>query len=330
MRTMNKFKSVLLKGLFIIVTGLFSLGVMGERVSAANDNVLIYSNAEDEYIDIINDELSKKGLDDKVEIVKFSTSDLAGKMAIENKNTEADILIFSSFYLETYKDKYKMLKKHGFDETRVVKDFRSEYYIPFLAFSGSIFYNTIELKKKGLPVPKSYKDLANPIYKGQISFPSLESSTTGWLMIQAIVDNYSEKEAKEIIQGIKLNAGPHIEASGSAPIKKVQSGEVAIGVGIRHQAKGRKEKGAPIEIADPAEGNYVITESFALINDTPQSRKVFELMTSDTVHNEIIRINGAKIYVSDNIPVEATMNPKVFSKPLTKELLDEHIKIFKN
>lgn len=330
MRNMNKFKSLLLKGLFIMITGLLSLGMMEEKVSAANDTVLIYSNAEDEYIDIINDELTKKGLEDKVEIVKFSTSDLAGKMAIENKNTEADILIFSSFYLETYKDKYNMLKKHGFDESRVVKDFRSEYYIPFLAFSGSIFYNTIELKKKGLPVPKSYKDLANPIYKGQISFPSLESSTTGWLMIQAIIDNYSLKEAKEIIDGIKLNAGPHIEASGSAPIKKVQSGEVAIGVGIRHQAKGRKEKGAPIEIADPAEGNYVITESFALINDTPQSRKVFELMTSDTVHNEIIRINGAKIYVADNIPIEATMNPKVFSKPLTKELLDEHIKVFKN
>ncbi|MBC2854950.1 extracellular solute-binding protein [Cetobacterium sp. 2A] len=325
----NKIKSKLLNMFLIMMTVISVLGIGSEKIMADNDVVLIYSNAEDEYIDIMNKELNKKGLEDKVEIVKFSTSDLAGKIEIENKNTEADILTFSSFYLETYKDKYDMLKKHAFDETKIVKDFRNTYYIPFIAFSGSIFYNTIELEKRGLPVPQSYKELANPIYKGQISFPNLESSTTGWLMIQAILDNYDTKEAKVIIDGIKTNAGPHIEASGSAPIKKVQSGEVAIGVGMRHQAEMKKMEGIPMEVSDPKEGNYIITESFALVNDTPQIRKVLEIITSEPVHKEISTINTAKIYESDNVPTDSTMNPRIFSKPLTKDLLDEHIRIFK-
>lgn len=325
----NKIKSKLLKGLFIMTMSIMGLIMGTEKIMASNEVVLIYSNSEDEYIDIMNKELSKKGLEGKVEIVKYSTSDLAGKLAIENKNTEADILTFSSFYLETYKDKYNMLKKHGIDERKMLKDFRNEYYIPFIAFSGSIFYNTIELKKKGLPAPKSYKDLANPIYKGQISFPNLESSTTGWLMIQAILDNYDEQEAKTIIEGIKANAGSHIEASGSGPLKKVQSGEIAIGVGIRHQAQMKKKQGVPMEIVDPKEGNYVITESFALLNDTPQAKKVLEIITSEPVHKEISLINTSKIYETDNIPTDSTMNPRFFSKPLTKDLLDEHIRIFK-
>ncbi|MGL6064472.1 MAG: extracellular solute-binding protein [Fusobacteriaceae bacterium] len=326
----NKKKMKLIKGFFVIVMIILGLNLGLEKAIAENGRVLIYSNAEDEYIDIINNELSKKGLDTEVEIVKFSTSDLAGKMAIENKNTEADILIFSSFYLETYKEKYNMIKKHGFDETKIVKEFRNEYYIPFLAFSGSIFYNTIELEKRKLPIPKSYKDLANPVYKGQISFPNLELSTTGWLMVQSIIDNYTEEEAKEIIEGIKINAGPHIESSGSAPIKKVQSGEIAIGVGIRHQAIIRKEQGIPVEIIDPKEGNYTITESVALINDNPHSRKVLEIITSKEVHEKILLVNAFKIYEEDVVPTNSTMNPKIFSKHLTENLLNEHIKIFKN
>lgn len=325
----NMIQSKILKTLFVVLTIILGLNIGMEKVMAANDIVLIYSNSEDEYIDIMNKELIKKGLEDKIEIVKYSTSDLAGKLAIENKNTEADILAFSSFYLETYKDKYNMLKKHGIDESKMLKEFRNEYYIPFISFSGSIFYNTIELKKKGLPVPKSYKDLADPLYKGQISFPNLESSTTGWLMIQAILDNYDEKEAKAIIEGIKANAGSHIEASGSGPLKKVQSGEIAIGVGIRHQAQMKKKQGVPMEIVDPKEGNYVITESFALVNDTPQAKKVLEIITSEPVHKEILLINTSKIYETDNIPADPTMNPRFFSKPLTKDLLDEHIRIFK-
>ena len=35
---------------------------------------------------------------------------------------------------------------------------------------------------------------------------------------------------------IIANTGPHLESSGSGPIKKVQAGEVAAGFGLRYQA----------------------------------------------------------------------------------------------
>ena len=43
------------------------------------------------------------------------------------------------------------------------------------------------------------------------------------------------------------NAGPHLESSGSAPIKKVRAGEVAIAFGLRHQAIKDKNDGLPIK-----------------------------------------------------------------------------------
>ena len=44
------------------------------------------------------------------------------------------------------------------------------------------------------------------------------------------------------------NAGPHIESSGSGPIKKVRAGEVAVGFGLRHQAAADKASGLPIDL----------------------------------------------------------------------------------
>ena len=57
------------------------------------------------------------------------------------------------------------------------------------------------------------------------------------------------------------NAGPHLENSGSGPLKKVRAGEVAIAFGLRHQAVADRKAGLPIDYGDPAEGNFMLTES---------------------------------------------------------------------
>ena len=53
------------------------------------------------------------------------------------------------------------------------------------------------------------------------------------------------------------NAGPHLENSGSGPLKKVRAGEVAIAFGLRHQAVADRKAGLPIDYVDPAEGNFM-------------------------------------------------------------------------
>ena len=39
-----------------------------------------------------------------------------------------------------------------------------------------------------------------------------------------------------VLREIIANSGPHVESSGSGPIKKVQAGEVGAGFGLRYQA----------------------------------------------------------------------------------------------
>lgn len=167
--------------------------------------------------------------------------------------------------------------------------------------------NTEVMEEAGLPMPTCLKDLADPVYKDQISVTDIKSSSTAWLLIQALVSEYG---AKEVLTGIYENAGPHIEDSGSGPIKKVRAGEVAIGFGLRHQAVADKAEGLPIDFVDPTEGNFSLTESVAVIDKGDESNdKAMEMA-------ECIILNGRE-------ELQATY-PKTFSEPLTAELLEQH------
>src|SRR5699024_9068069 len=103
---------------------------------------------------------------------------------------------------------------------------------------------------------------------------------TGWLLIQAIVKEYGLEDGEKLIAALKANAGPHIESSGSGPIKKVKSGEVPIGFGLRNQAVQAQAEGLPINVIDPSEGNYTLVESVAVVKkpDNDKAKQVAEII----------------------------------------------------
>lgn len=103
-------------------------------------------------------------------------------------------------------------------------------------------------------MPTSLKDLADPVYEGQVAVTDIQSSSTAWLLIQALVDAYGEEEAEQVLAAIYENAGAHIETSGSGPLKLCRAGEVAIGFGLRHQAVADKAEGLPSTMWTPRKG----------------------------------------------------------------------------
>ena len=116
-------------------------------------------------------------------------------------------------------------------KTKALEQYPS-YYTPILSNTGAIFVNTEVMKENGLEMPTSIKDLTKPEYRGLVSIPNIVDSSTGWLLIQAVISEYGEEEGKTILHDLVANVGPHLESSGSGPIKKVQAGEVAVGFGL--------------------------------------------------------------------------------------------------
>ena len=94
------------------------------------------------------------------------------------------------------------------------------YYTPILANTGSIFVNTEVLKDKGLPMPASITDLTKPEFSGLVSIPNIMDSSTGWLLVQAIITQYGEDAGRKVLHDLIANVGPHLESSGPVRSRK--------------------------------------------------------------------------------------------------------------
>ena len=148
------------------------------------------------------------------------------------------MVTMSTFYVESAQDQNSMFQDLTFDVDTI--DEFEPYCAPITSQEGTIIVNTEMMEENNLPMPESIADLADPVYKGFVSVTDIAASSTAWLLIQALVSEYGEDGAQDVLAGIYENVGDHLEDSGSAPLKKVRAGEVAIGFGLRQQAVADK------------------------------------------------------------------------------------------
>ncbi|GCF92739.1 ABC transporter substrate-binding protein [Enterococcus florum] len=297
--------------------------------SAENKKVVIYTNADEEPVEVIKKVLDDNGYEDNYILQTYGTSELGSKLLAEGEKIEADLVTMSTFYLTSAQNKKDMFEKLDLALDPIAKI--PEYAAPFTVQEGAIFYNTERMKELNLPVPTSLKDLADPKYKGVLSISDIKQSSTAWLLFQALIDSYGKDDAKTILKEIYQNAGDHLESSGSGPIKKVRLGEVAVGFGLRHQAVKDKNEGLPINYVEPEEGTYTLTESLAVVNKGDNTKpEAMKMVNTILEHGrkELLTIYPSALYEKEDVSsLQVAQQQKVFPEELTAELLTEHQKL---
>ncbi len=298
---------------------------------SSTEEVIIYSNADAEVVEVIQEVLDEAGYEGQYIFQSFGTGELGGRLLAEGKNTEADLVTMSSFYLESAQEKHSMFKDVSFEVNPQLAV--PSYYAPILSFTGAIILNTKEMAAQNLPRPTSAKDLANPIYENKIAMVDPNGSFTGWLFVQNITATYGmDAEGQTLMNHIRNNAGPNLELSGSGPLKKVMAGEVPIGFGMRHQAVVNKAEGLPIDYIDPSEGNYTLSESVAVIDKGDKTNQNAMKMAEVIVKNarpQLLEVYPNIVYEGEVVsPENQIKNSKVYDKPLTVELLDRYRAFF--
>lgn len=323
---LKKIKGILLLVISIMMLAACSVG------NAEEGKVVIYTNSDEAASEAMKAALDVAGYEKQYVLQSLGTSEIGGKLMVEGDKIEADILTMSSYFVESAQKEHEMFADLTF-ETNALEQ-HPNYYAPVLANTGAIFANTEVLKDKGLPMPTSIKDLAKPEFKGLVSIPNIMDSSTGWLFVQAIMSEYGEVEGKTVLRNLIANTGPHLESSGSGPIKKVQAGEVAAGFGLRYQAVLAKDSGLPIEYIDPIEGNFSLTETVAVVDKYDETTKLAMEMAEVIVKDarkELITHYPVALYEGET--VSDTNKPaysKHFKQPLTVELLQQHQDFFKS
>ena len=125
-------------------------------------------------------------------------------------------------------------------------------------------YNTELIARKKMPVPKSWADLLQPVYKGEIQVANPASSGTAYTMIATLVQLMGEEKAFEYMKALHRNIGQYTR-SGTAPIKAVARGETTVSISFVHDGPTEAAQGFPVATITPAEGTGAEIGSMSIV-----------------------------------------------------------------
>ncbi len=267
----------------LIVCAIVLLGV----TAISNDNtIIIYTSMEQFRNDELQRQLNEKFPDLNIVVMYMSTAKAAAKLSIEGTHTDADIVVgLETAYMHRIEQHMADVREYSHLDYMDDMVVDSGKYVVWERQAGSIIINRQVLERKGLPAPKTYQDLLNPIYKGLIAMPDPKSSGTGFFFFRNMINEMGEQAAFEYIDEL-YNTGniKQFTESGSGPVKLLIQGEVAIGLGLTFQGMNEINNGHDFELITPEYGSPYSLTGTALLDGRQNDEdivRVFEFIVND-------------------------------------------------
>ena len=207
----------------------------------------------------------------KVAVVQKATGEMLAQIKAEKANPKGDIWwagpadsylqAAEEGLLEAYKSpNLAQLHEWARHVSEVSQDRVSGVYGGILALG----YNTELQQKKKLPVPRCWKDLLDPVYKGDVMLANPNSSGTAYLMLASLVQVFGEDEAFRYMKALNANVTSYAR-SGIGPMTAVKQGEVYLGSTVLHGVINEIVAGYPVKPVLPCEGVGYEVGSMAII-----------------------------------------------------------------
>ena len=227
----------------------------------------------------------------KVTVTQKATGELFAQIKAEAANPKGDIWwagpgdaflqAAEEGLLETYKSpNLDQLQDWARREAEVSKYRVAGVYGGILALG----YNTELVVKKKLPVPRCWKDLVDPVYKGEVMLSNPNSSGTAYMMLASLVQIFGEDEAFRYMKALNANVNQYAR-SGIGPMAAVTRGETAIGSTVLHGVINEIVRGFPVQAILPCEGVGYEVGSMAIIKgarNPENARRFFDwALTAD-------------------------------------------------
>jgi iron(III) transport system substrate-binding protein len=148
-----------------------------------------------------------------------------------------------------------------------VKD-ADDYWTCFAPWIVTNLYNEKVLKKLRLPPPKTWKDLLNPIYRGNIVHTLPYASGTMHETVEILIQAFGEKEAWAYLRSLAAQLARF--STGSTDTTHITSrGEVPIGIAQpQMNAMAARKDGYPVRDLLP-EKTILVPEAVALLKGAP-------------------------------------------------------------
>lgn len=259
----------------------FMVALLGSICAAsamANDKVqlTVYTALETDQLKAYQTAFNQVHPEVDIKWVRDSTGVITAKLLAEQANPQADVVwgvAASSLALLQNKGMLEPYAPLNLDA--IMPQYRDKATTPawwgMNVFGATVCFNTVEAKKRNIPLPTSWKDLLKPEFKGQVVMPNPASSGTGYFDVVAWLKLWGDENGKgggwKYMDALHENIAQYTH-SGSKPCNMAAAGEYVAGISFEYRGHTNKAKGAPIELVFPKEGLGWDLEAFAIHKGT--------------------------------------------------------------
>lgn len=216
----------------------------------------------------------------KVEFLSMSSGEVIAKIKAEGGKPMADVWFgggIDAFMKAKADGILENYKPNGFDKIKEgYKDKDGFWITKGVTVVGFLANNKI-LEEKSLAVPKTWKELIDPKYKGEIIMSNPAVSGTSFGNVKGLLDKYGEEKGWEYFK--KLNENIKFYGKrGKDPQEKTVAGEFAIGIIPIDKSSFDVAKKNNLTAIYPEDGLCWVPEGVAIFKNSPnvEVAKAFE------------------------------------------------------
>ncbi len=215
----------------------------------------------------------------RVELLTMSSGEVLTRLQAEKTNPQTDIWFGggSDAFIQAAKEGLIVAYKSP-NAANVYPAFRDTegYWTGVSLVVVGFLVNNDRLQAKGLPMPTKWADLANPIYKDELTASDPNTSGTAYTSVSGILQMLGEQEGWAFLDQLYANI-PFLEKSGSAPGQKTLAGEYAIGIVPDPHNALLNNPNAPLTSVFPTDGVLAWPSPVAIVAGArhPNNARIF-------------------------------------------------------
>lgn len=260
----------------------------------------------------------------KVEFLSMSTGKALAKLQAEDGKTEADIWFGGGVdsYLNArdlgYLEPYKSPEVSAINPQYCDKD---GYFSGLALVPAGWIVNDDILKEKGLEAPKTWEDLADPKYKGEVIMSDPAISGTNYAIVSGLVQALGEEKAWDYFERLNENID-FFAQSGGEPLEKAAAGEFAVGIVAITGGTYAVGETSPTSVVYPEDMIPWTPAPIAIFKNTKnlEAAKVFIDWYLSQHGQEILREADARIMARDDVDAPELMKELDKSKLINFDL----------
>jgi iron(III) transport system substrate-binding protein len=260
-----------------------ALSAVAFGASAQKTQLTVYTALEQDQLKSYTEGFNKVHPDIELTWVQESTGIITAKILAEKANMRADVIMgvaATSMAIFTNEGMLQPYAPAGLD--RIAPQFRDTanppHWVGMDVWGATICFNTVEAAKRNIPKPETWKDLTNPVYRGQIVMPHPASSGTGFFDVSAWLQLFGETAGWQYMDALHQNIAQYMH-SGSRPCAAAANGEFVVGISFEYRANREKAQGKPIELVFPKEGLGWDLEAVGIVRGTKKMEAAQKLVT---------------------------------------------------